>query len=215
MVEESNEIVDPPKEAVEAPQGSEPGVTELLVHEAAAGTPDLVRQRKEQSLALRDKSGISREFGKPKFFEGKVERRDVAQAAPESVSSGQAADAYPRRLGLGPFWMDRSSLPDDGKGRDYAGETIKREVEPETYVVKLFDTPSSIASQKLGPGASQDEIDAYTKEIEKLNPLLFGFIAFPGTTLNLPGHTKDGSLVYADMDGSRKTVSAAGSFSVT
>ncbi len=115
--------------------------------------------------------------------------------------SGEAlAKEVERALGIGPeIKMDplkvRAALP-------YAGEGIKREIDPGQVTAKPGETLEHIAKSHLPRGASAETIRAYEKEIaivNGLNPARPGHL--DGKELNLPGNTKDGELVIIDSNG--------------
>ncbi|MBX9687555.1 MAG: LysM peptidoglycan-binding domain-containing protein, partial [Candidatus Obscuribacterales bacterium] len=53
----------------------------------------------------------------------------------------------------------------------YAGEGIKRDLEPAQHTVAKGETIQDIAKAHLGPGASEEEIAKHVKEIERANHL--------------------------------------------
>jgi len=97
---------------------------------------------------------------------------------------------------------------------EYHGEGIKKDIEPSKVMFCCSDKVEDIAKQKLGAGASKEEIDAYTKEIRKVNHM-----DDPGAKtsgyLDLPGANKDGAMITKDADGTTHLVNQDGSIAVT
>ncbi|MBX9723709.1 MAG: hypothetical protein K2X81_20050, partial [Candidatus Obscuribacterales bacterium] len=115
-------------------------------------------------------------------------------------SSETIAKEVGQILGLGPeIKMDpltvRAALP-------YAGEGIKRDIDPQQVTVKPGETLEHVAKSNLPRGASAEQVRAYEKEIaivNGLNPAKPGHL--DGKQLNLPGNNKDGDLVLIDANG--------------
>lgn len=87
----------------------------------------------------------------------------------------------------------------------FSGETINRDMQPETYDVKLGDTLELIAARHLGSGTNTEDIRRHVDEIERLNQVRLGEHLPEGKRLVLPGHTSDGGTVLRDADGSLHT----------
>ncbi len=180
------------------------GSRDVLVAEAREGQPELVDRQRTQSGYIKDggRSGVTGEFGKPELVDD------------TSVGGAPAAsDAPPRKLRRDPNLSDMSLLPDAADGRDYRGEDIKLSVEPGRHTCQAGETLSKIASDHLGPFATEDQIKAYVKEIQAINGL-WREAAEHNKVISLPGHTSDGKLIYLDADGTERTVHADGSYDI-
>lgn len=90
---------------------------------------------------------------------------------------------------------------------------IKLDVQPTKYVSPGGEKLSDIARRHLGPTAKASDVEAYTREL-----IIANFDNFPGDdefrttrgqTINLLGHTRDGSVIYKDWRGATLTINAA------
>ncbi len=89
---------------------------------------------------------------------------------------------------------------------EYAGEDIKRDLEPETVTDTKGKQLNDIARKHLGADATDDEVQKHAREIARLNKIEDPNRPLEGQHLKLPGHTKDGGFVTQDRAGNKRTV---------
>lgn len=101
-----------------------------------------------------------------------------------------------------------------------AGYKINLDVAPSKHVVGPGESLEDVARQHLPKDASLEHIQKHAEEIRLLNrdrisePSAGKFQAAVGETLILPGHTKDGSVLYADSRGTNFAYDQAGRLTV-
>ncbi len=154
--------------------------------------------------------------GKPAVTAGDktAERQDRPGDGPgdRSGESREGKGGKPGELGPKLAASERMLFPVDANGRDYHGEGLSRNVTPGTHEVQKGETLKQIAKNHLGQDASEDDVNKYMTEIEKINHLDTGKVQ-EGQMLNLPGHTNGGAdFIVKDYDGNTKTVKPDGSF---
>lgn len=133
-----------------------------------------------------------------------------SDAGPSSVGpsdSGQpVGDAKPSKTPEGAFAVNRDAqgvpivLPTE------QGEVIKRDVPPGVASGGSGDTLQNVARDHLGPGATQEEVDAHVKEIARINDIKDVKKPLDGSKIILPGHTSDGGFVTVDSEGNKRTI---------
>lgn len=105
---------------------------------------------------------------------------------------------------------DSTVHPQAPAGFHLPGEVINRDVEPGRHQWHRGERVEDIAREHLGPGATDEQVAAYTREINHANRLDRGRHLRDGMSLNLPGHTADGGVLRTDDHGNRQTVWADG-----
>ncbi len=94
------------------------------------------------------------------------------------------------------------------------GEVIFRDVEPGVASGGKGDSLKAVAKDRLGPGATQEQVEAYVKELARVNHIKDVNKPLDGSTIVLPGHTKDGGFVTLDADHNKRTIWHDGSVKV-
>lgn len=163
----------------------------LLTNEAEAGRKEWADREKEKQADLRKRSGITSDFGKPVISEAKAPMGMPAKADTASVENQSIVTLEPVVI--------VGELP-------YHGEPeITRQVEAKCQKAAKDETFESIAKSQLGTDASKKEIDAYIKELARVNELGEPPQIREGQLLKRPGHTGDGGFVTLDEKGEKTT----------
>ncbi|HEY9786596.1 MAG TPA: hypothetical protein V6D17_14410 [Candidatus Obscuribacterales bacterium] len=110
---------------------------------------------------------------------------------------------------------DELKVVDYGQGERYVGDfSIRRDVRPSRYVSSGGESVRDIARKHLGPGATEEDVKKHAQEIAIVNMAVAGmsdeYVAKKGDFINLPGHTKDGAIVYRDYRGTTVSVTEDG-----
>ncbi len=100
-----------------------------------------------------------------------------------------------------------------------AGSRIPLEIAPSTVVAVGEESLRTIARSKMPTDSPDILVDAYVKEIAKINNLALNaesdYATKPGDNLILPGHDKSGSLIFNDSRGSRYVYDSTGALTLT
>lgn len=133
-------------------------------------------------------------------------------AKPGDAAPAKPGDPAPPTTGDAPTKPPQvEAPPKDSKGYPIVspseqGEVIKRDVPPAVSSGGKGDSLKAVAKDHLGPGATQEEIDAHVKEIARINGIKDPDKPLDGKPILLPGHTKDGGFVTEDTDGNKRTI---------
>lgn len=124
--------------------------------------------------------------------------------------TGDAAPAPGDATGKPPQG-DAAAPTKDSRGLPFVspteqGEVIKRDVPPAIASGGKGDSLKQVAKDHLGPGATQEEVDAHVREIARVNGIKDPDKPLDGKAILLPGHTKDGGFVTEDPEGNKRTI---------
>jgi len=178
---------------VPADAGSDSSGDDALKNEADVGRQDFDQEKARLGEAKKGRS-ITGDFGKPEI---KAEPR-----ADQPMGAPNRADATKKVEQAGVVTLEPVVI----YGEVYHGEPeITRTVDAKCQQVSKEETLENIAKDQLGKEATKKEIDAYIKELAKVNELGDPPTIKEGQMLKRPGHTADGGFVTVDDKGEKTT----------
>lgn len=87
----------------------------------------------------------------------------------------------------------------------YTGEAIDMTVQPSLHTVQPGETLENIATEHLGSGASDVDVQRHIAEIMHVNKITQADELAAGIKLSLPGHSADGGFTVINSRGERRT----------
>ncbi|CAN5557758.1 hypothetical protein BH11CYA1_BH11CYA1_08800 [soil metagenome] len=142
-------------------------------------------------------------------LKAKIEKADVTNLGFPDAKIGESE----------PIEVESTIVP--GKGIRPVGAFLHIDAAPQRVATegeKIVD----IARKHLGEKATNEEVEAHVSEIARLNSekvipgqSLQDLTSKPGETLLLPGHTKNGEIIYQNQDGNKYAYEQGNKLTVT